>query len=268
MSDPLIDPAYLAYQYQDSEKLRIRAETHRLFTESDERFYEIEMEHIRPEPGLRVLDVGCGNARLAAVLRERGVAWVGLDRSAGMLQEGKFAEPTGLFVQGDAAALPFASESFDRVISISALFHVADWQRALREMRRLVRPGGRVVLSTNGAGAMKRIYDVHAQAARELGYQPTPFDRPSFNLDHLAEVQAVFPTVVRHVIESALVFPEAGPAVRFYATNRIDLVEDAPPDGSHRERLLPRVRAHIEAIIAREGCFRVPKGYGYFVADV
>jgi len=56
--------------------------------------------------------------------------------------------------------------------------------------------------------------------------------------------------------------------LRFYATNRIDLIEDRPLDGSHRPALLAAVGRRIEAIIAREGVFRVPKTFGYFVADL
>jgi hypothetical protein len=115
---------------------------------------------------------------------------------------------------------------------------------------------------------MRRIYDVHREAALELGYTPLPPGGPALRLEDLPEVRAILPTVECHAQESALVFPEAEPALRFYATNRIDMVEGWSTDASHRARLLPLVRAKIEAIIAREGCFRVPKSFGYFVADV
>jgi SAM-dependent methyltransferase len=148
------------------------------------------------------------------------------------------------------------------------LYHVPDWRQALREMRRVVRPGGRVVLSTNSADALKRIYDVHREAALELGYTPLPFGSPSFRLESLDEVRAVFPTAQCHVREAALVFPDAEPALRFYATNRIDMVEGWRESTEHRARLLPLVRSKIEEIIRREGSFRVPKTWGFFVADV
>ena len=65
-------------------------------------------------------------------------------------------------------------------------------------------------------------------------------------------------------LEGALVFKTSEPALRFYATNRIDALQDRPADGSHRRRLLPPMRELIEAIIAREGAFIVPKSVGWF----
>jgi hypothetical protein len=133
----------------------------------------------------------------------------------------------------------------------------------------VLRPGGRVVLTANAADAMQRLMAVHAEAARELGYEPlSETERPTFTLEDLPLVQSVLPRARRHLSDVALVFPAAGPALRLYATSRIDHIHAAPADGSHRPLLLERVRARIAAIIAAEGQFRVPKGVGFFVADV
>ena len=65
----------------------------------------------------------------------------------------------------------------------------------------------------------------------------------------------------------AFVFGQAGPALRFYASGRVDGIVEWRPDGEHRPALLAEVGARIEAIIAREGVFRVPKDSGCFVAE-
>ena len=70
------------------------------------------------------------------------------------------------------------------------------------------------------------------------------------------------------MVDSALVFHDAAPAVRFYATSLIDRLADPPPDGSHRARLVRLVNAAIQERIAAEGAFRVPKTQGFFVATV
>ena len=89
-----------------------------------------------------------------------------------------------------------------------------------------------------------------------------------FHLDHRDEVQEIFPEVERYEIKSALVFREAPPAISFYASNRIDLIEERPADGSHRPILIRSVFQKIQDIIDRDGAFRVSKSYGYFTAQL
>jgi len=92
----------------------------------------------------RVLDVGGGTGNYAAAMRDAGLDVTVLDFNAGMLER---AAAKGLpTIQGDAAALPFADGSWDAVTLISMLHHVPDWRAAIAEARRVVAPGGRVVL--------------------------------------------------------------------------------------------------------------------------
>lgn len=106
------------------------------------------------QPGDRVLDVGCGTADLCLILAGQvGPAGrvVGLDLSENMLAVGRHkVERSGCadrveLIQGNALELPFPDGSFDVVTSGFMLRNVADLARALREMARVVRPGGRVV---------------------------------------------------------------------------------------------------------------------------
>ncbi|MBV8430531.1 MAG: class I SAM-dependent methyltransferase [Solirubrobacterales bacterium] len=95
-------------------------------------------------PGRRLADVGGGTGNYAAALA--GVGWeaVVIDRSPEMLAR---ARAKGLAtVEADAARLPFGDETFDAVTMISMLHHVEDRSRALAEARRVLRPGGRLVL--------------------------------------------------------------------------------------------------------------------------
>jgi SAM-dependent methyltransferase len=216
-----------------------------------------------------MLDVGCGAGGWHARATQAGARLVGVDLMHGMIREARLAgadlQPTPLLCQADAQALPFSDATFDRVLCAGVLYHVADCERALREIRRILGPGGRAVISTNGAFAMRRIYELHASAAHELGFDPLPITSGHFTMDDLPLVQRVFPTAERYILEGALVFETAEPALSFYASNRIDALRDAPPDASHRVRLLPPMRERIEEIIKREGSFTVPKSVGYFV---
>jgi ubiquinone/menaquinone biosynthesis C-methylase UbiE len=136
---------------------------------------------------------GSWHARMAAV----GAAVVGMDLMAGMLQEaratGAALQPTPVFARADAQALPFGDASVDRVLCAGVLYHVSDCKRALLEMRCVLRPGGRAVISTNGAFAMRRLYELHAEAAHELSYEPLPITPGHFTMDDLPLVAAGLP---------------------------------------------------------------------------
>ena len=92
----------------------------------------------------RALEVGCGTGLIMERVRPRARRVVGLDISPGMLRR---AHERGLdVVQGDATALPFDDDEFDLVYSFKVLAHVQDIDQALREMVRVTRTGGHLVL--------------------------------------------------------------------------------------------------------------------------
>ena len=96
--------------------------------------------------GRRVLEVGCGTGNISLTLARRGAQVVGLDVSSPMLAAAQqkarqHGFPLNL-IRGLAGSLPFNEESFDGVISILALDFISDRPGALRELMRVLRPGG------------------------------------------------------------------------------------------------------------------------------
>jgi ubiquinone/menaquinone biosynthesis C-methylase UbiE len=101
--------------------------------------------------GRRVLEVGCGTGNISQELARRGAAVVGLDVSGPMLaaaqRRAREQNFSAAWIRGGAAALPFPRNSFDAVISILALDFMADRPGVLREMVRVLAPGGFLLLA-------------------------------------------------------------------------------------------------------------------------
>jgi demethylmenaquinone methyltransferase / 2-methoxy-6-polyprenyl-1,4-benzoquinol methylase len=94
--------------------------------------------------GDQVLDACCGTGDLAIGARARGAEAVGLDFSERMLDRARLKEPAISWVQGDMLALPFGDASFDAVTVGFGVRNVEDLEAGLRELRRVLRAGGRL----------------------------------------------------------------------------------------------------------------------------
>ncbi|MFK0174300.1 class I SAM-dependent methyltransferase [Streptomyces sp. NPDC090306] len=99
--------------------------------------------------GRRILDAGCGSGLLFAALRDRGALVTGLDSSAGMVElaRRRLGVNADLHVADLSDPLPFAEDAFDDVLASLVLHYLEDWGSTLAEMRRVLRPGGRLIAS-------------------------------------------------------------------------------------------------------------------------
>ena len=97
-------------------------------------------------PGLEVLEVGCGTGHWLEFLQAPNVDLAGLDYSAGMLARAQRRLAGIALVQGTAGRLPWQAESFDRVFCINAFHHFTDKPAFLAEARRILRPGGGLLI--------------------------------------------------------------------------------------------------------------------------
>jgi SAM-dependent methyltransferase len=156
--------------------------------------------------GTDVLEIGCGDGRVAAGLAGWAASYVGLDADPAALAEAETRVPDATFVEGRGEALDFADESFD-VVLFTLCLHRMDAEAALDEARRVLRPGGRVVVlepvpfsEVGRARAVLRDDEAdHARAQQAIAEGPLPvvrrelfrttleFDDPGEFLDFLFE---------------------------------------------------------------------------------
>ncbi len=98
------------------------------------------------QPGFRVLDACCGTGDLAVAAEREGGIVTGLDFSGEMLARARRKSQTIEWVQGDLLSLPFADASFDAATVGFGVRNVADLEKAFAELRRVLRPGGRLAI--------------------------------------------------------------------------------------------------------------------------
>jgi SAM-dependent methyltransferase len=132
--------------------------------------------------GMRVLDVCTGPAMLAEAALQRGAEVVGLDFSGEVIDIAKRNVPGADFRHGDAQALPFRDDSFDAAVCGFGLIHLPEPQKALSEMHRVLKPGGRVATSVweapkphNGFGLLFGSIKAHGNLDVPLPHGPDFF---------------------------------------------------------------------------------------------
>jgi SAM-dependent methyltransferase len=101
--------------------------------------------------GRRILDAGCGSGPLTAALRDRGAVMTGIDASTGMLElaRQRLGAEADLRVADLASPLPFTDGAFDDVVASLVLHYLQDWGPTLTELRRVLTPGGRLLVSVD-----------------------------------------------------------------------------------------------------------------------
>lgn len=114
------------------------------------------------QPGDRVLDACCGTGDLALAAEREGGVVTGLDFSGEMLERARRKSASVVWVQGDLLELPFADGSFDAATVGFGVRNVADLERALAELQRVLRPGGRLAILeiTQPRGPMRPFFSL------------------------------------------------------------------------------------------------------------
>jgi ubiquinone/menaquinone biosynthesis C-methylase UbiE len=254
-------------QYRDASNLNARITLHRRFSTSPYDWMKWLFEHLRvPQPG-RLLELGCGPGDLwvdnlgrmpeswHVVLSDLSPKMVHQARSNLAVDKERFD-----FCRIDAQALPFPSRFFDAVIANFMLYHVPDRPRALGEIQRVLKPGGRLYAATNGRDHMRQVREMIHALDPGASFE-TAADH--FGLENGAEQLRVFFTRVRcHDYEDGLMVTEVDPLVAYIlSTKRSALLEE---DSEPLVRLIERDMAAQGAIhiSKRSGLFEAVKGDG------
>lgn len=253
-----------AEQYGDSRKLAARARLHSEYMIADIGWFPWVARHLPLKSSHSILDVGCGPGWFWAGAVKELPSDLDLtlsDLSPGMVKEAvercrplPFASVEGREV--NATALPFEDNSFDAVIAMHMLYHVPDPAKAVAEIYRVLKPGGFLAVTTNGAGNMRELYAL----TTVFGSAPSDPSAASFGYDAAERVmQARFGnvTMTQHPARLRVTEPE----------DVFMALTSYPPGDTADEARLAALRAAIaEAFHEGNGVLDVSKESGLFIS--
>lgn len=252
----------LADQYKNASNLDVRIQLHLRFSTNEQGWMAWCFEHLNLGAEARILDVGCGPGNLwedngARIPPDWEITLA--DFSAGMIHQARAKLGQGrrgfAYAVGDAQAIPFQGETFDAVIANYMLYHVPDRPRALAEIHRVLKTGGRLYAATNGRDHMRELWEmiVAIDPKAEMATAGS-----EFGLENGEEQLArFFAEVTLHRYEDGLVVTEVEPLVAYVLSSRRSALIAQNP------RALTRL---VERQIAAEGAIYITKASGLFEA--
>jgi ubiquinone/menaquinone biosynthesis C-methylase UbiE len=263
----IADQDYLLnQQYRDASNLNARIQLHMRFSQNSYGWHPWVFDQLKAPPQARVLELGCGPGRLWSENAARippGWEITLSDFSPGMLAEAQGnlagAGRRLAFERVDVQAIPFADASFDVLIANHMLYHVPDRPRALAEIRRVLRPGGRFYATTIGATHLREIAELVQRFDIQYVFGADNRAAESFTLENGAEQLArFFEQVELRRLEDGLIVTEAEPLIAYILSGR---VEAALEDDRVAE-----FAAFVRRELAEHGAISITKDSGLFEA--
>ena len=277
--------------YGNPAKLGARVDLQRHFSMNPIPIADWELGLVDLSDVRKALDVGCGTGAfllpLARRLVPQGATVIGLDLAEGTLGQARaHVQTEGLPVDciiGDVEALPFDEGSFDLVLANYMLYHVPDLERAIAELRRVLRPGGMLLAATNGQGHMRELWQMQEQALARLGFSPETVKELteraraagvlSFRLENgAAWLCRSFTEVRLERYPDELQVTQVEPLVAYldsmWSVEQMlaSLAATVQEQAAWQAQLLECFRAIAEERLAADGVIRIAKDTGAFVA--
>ena len=159
----------------------------------DPQVLKILRRHIDLQPSIRYLDIGCGTGNYTTELNKIGGKWTGLEPSSHMLALAKKKDGSIDWIHGSAESLPFENDTFDGVICTLAVHHFTDLGKAFREIDRVLRPNGKLVMFTATPEQVSRYWLTH--------YFPEMMERDSEKLPSVNQMESHLKTTQLRIFE-------------------------------------------------------------------
>jgi SAM-dependent methyltransferase len=218
---------------------------------------------LAPLDGRVVGDIGCGDGRYVDAVRGAGAHVVGIDLSVGMLAG--VPDPPAL-VASDAEALPLTDASLDAVMMMHMLYHVPDPARAVAEATRVLRPGGKLLVATNGRRHLAEMNELWLPLLDRVGRRGELEDaglvNPRVTADQARRFVGMhFPEPDVRWLRSSVIVTDPTPVVRHAASTTA-----AQAVGDRRDELVDALSEAITKEIRRDGQFTITTEVAFLTA--
>jgi ubiquinone/menaquinone biosynthesis C-methylase UbiE len=260
------DPQYLRNeQYLNSSNLERRIALHARFSLNPQNWHRWVFDQLDLPPGCRLLELGCGSGALWRENLER-LPMTGeiilSDFSDGMVRQAQMnlsGRMAARFQVIDAQTIPYPNESFDCVIANHMLYHVPKRAQALAEMRRVLKPGGRLYAATGGEQHMCELYEMVQKFNMEMAVEGWFVEPINFTLENgQGQLSPWFGKIELRRYANALVVTEVEPLVDYI----LSTVRLSPGD-ARRADLRQFILAQMDA---NGGAIRITIDGGMFIA--
>jgi ubiquinone/menaquinone biosynthesis C-methylase UbiE len=257
------NPEKVKQQYSDDTNLSVRKNLHEKYSTNKKGFSAWLWEQYGPFDNCRILELGCGNGAQwenKAESMPDGCNVILTDFSDGMVnivKEKYAAYPAFSFHQTDIQDIGFTDETFDIIIANHMMYHVPDIPKALSEVRRVLKPGGKFYASTIGSGGL--VLFLHETFKRFNPDTGAFKDAGAFTLQNGLEIlREHFSDVERRDYIDSLAVTKT--------QDLMDWVNSAISMIGYPENELDEVFEYLESIRKMDGAINIPKEAGLFVA--
>ncbi|MGB1286407.1 MAG: class I SAM-dependent methyltransferase [Aggregatilineales bacterium] len=267
------DTKQVKRQFESDENLRIRYETHARYSMPRRDTIAWSVNSLDWRGDERVLDVGCGPGIYYERLMENhpGVQYTGMDLMTGMMQNHP-ADASNL-LRANVLKLPFADGSFDVLMANDMLYHVVEVEQAIQELKRVIKPEGTLMVTTNSINTMPEMQVLMRRAIVLLtrhgaaGVRAPAMPSDNFALENGTRILSrYFYAVVRHDLPGSLVFPDVDPAIHYLESFR-NLRETQLPDDVVWEDVMMIMRQQINQLIKHLGELVINRQTGVLLAS-
>jgi len=262
---------YIPDLYADDSALAARLDIHDRYTIPAVNVMAWALSFIEWRGDERVLDVGCGPGRWYSDLLQYcpNATYIGIDLFPRMVTAHPNRDAVAV---GDGQALPFPDHSFDVVMVNFVMYHLPDFDSAVREFRRVLKPGGQLMVTSNSMYNMPELQELIRRAVGLLmpfGADVVQVPEPSserytieYGTRHLSRY---FYAIVRHDLPTALVFPDSQPLLDYLESIRGARAPQLPL-GVSWDDVMIIVREQVERLIDHFGEIAISKLSGLLIA--